>query len=110
MREREIQPELAHADGDQRGQVARDAADVAGRAPPAAMATVAPDSTARPSANHNGVLPDSSAILVSGQALLSRITDAASWIKPAAGSCFPPSNEAAIRGTQHVNRTRHQKQ
>ena len=42
-------------------------------------AIVRPDSTARPSANHSGVLPRLNAILVSGHALLSRITDTASW-------------------------------
>jgi hypothetical protein len=62
------------------------------------MAAVPPDSTARPSANHIGVLPRLRANLVSGHALLSKITDAASWISPAAGNCLPPSNDGAVRG------------
>ena len=61
-------------------------------------AIVAPDSTARPSANHNGVLPRLKAILVSGHALLSRITDTASWTEPAAARFLPSSSEAAAPG------------
>ena len=61
-------------------------------------ATVRPDSTARASANHSGVLPSESAILVSGQALLSRITEMASCISPDAGMLLLPLNEAATLG------------
>ena len=80
MREREIQAKLADADRQQRGKVLAIAARAAGRAAPELPRSSRPDSTARPSANHNGVLPRLKAILVSGHALLSRITDAASWV------------------------------
>jgi len=48
-------------------------------------AIVRPDSTARPSANQSGVLPRVKAIFVSGHALLRRMTDRASCIRPVVG-------------------------
>ena len=89
---------LADADRNQRGKI------VAMRhaQPPAHRENCARSlhrtSTARPSANHSGVLPRLKAILVSGHALLSRITDTASWMKPAAARFFPSSDEAAVPG------------
>ena len=80
MGEREVQAKLADADRQQRGKILAVAARAADRAPSGLRAIVAPESTARPSANHSGVLPRLKAILVSGHALLSRITDAASWV------------------------------
>src|SRR5580692_2249984 len=47
---------------------------------------VSPDNTARPSANHNGVEPAASAVLVSGHALDSSTTDARSCSKPPSGT------------------------
>ena len=65
-------------------------------------AAVKPDSKARPSANHNGVLPRLKAILVSGHALLSRTTDTASWSKPAAGMtwCRPTRQHVRVSTRQ----------
>ncbi len=62
-------------------------------------AIVAPDSTARPSANHSGVLPRLRAILVSGHALLSRITDTASWMKPAAALSYRHRTRRQLRAS-----------
>ena len=58
-------------------------------------AATSPDSTARPSANHSGLLPRPIASLVSGQPLLSSSTETNSSARPLP---FAPLPDAARAG------------